>query len=88
MDVKERQNGEDVGSSDTELGVDLANAVFQLHGASMTGHLKSRVKLAHSRFRQFTAVIAAQRPEIRFVARQSHEHQAPTHTTAKAELRD
>ena len=70
------------------MGVDLANAVFQLHRASMTGQLKYRVKLARLRFRQFTAVIATQRPEIRFVARKSHVHRAPTHTTAKAELRD
>ena len=40
---------------DTMIGVDLAKAVFQLHGASMTGQLKYRVKLARSRFRQFMA---------------------------------
>jgi len=35
------------------IGVDLAKAVFQLHGASMTGQLKFRMKLARSRFRKF-----------------------------------
>ena len=41
---------------DTMIGVDLAKAVFQLHGASMTGQLKYRMKLARSQFRQFMAV--------------------------------
>ena len=70
------------------MGVDLANAVFQLHGAAMTGQLNYRVKLARLRFRQFIAVIATQRPDIRFVAWKSHVHRAPTPTTAKAEPRD
>ena len=39
--------------NDTMIGVDLAKAVFQLHGASMTGQLKFRMKLARSRFRKF-----------------------------------
>ena len=41
--------------NDTMIGVDLAKAAFQLHGASMTGQLKCRVKLARSRFLQFMA---------------------------------
>jgi len=38
---------------DTMIGVDLAKNVFQLHGASMAGHLKFRKKLTRSQFRQF-----------------------------------
>jgi transposase len=38
---------------DTMIGVDLAKNVFQIHGATMTGHLKFRKKLARPRFRQF-----------------------------------
>ncbi len=38
---------------DTMIGVDLAKNVFQLHGASMTGQLKFRKKLARPQFRQF-----------------------------------
>jgi len=40
---------------DTMIGVDLAKNVFQLHGATMTGHLKFRKKLTRFRFRQFMA---------------------------------
>lgn len=40
---------------DTMIGVDLAKNVFQLHGATMTGHLSFRKKLTRSRFRQFMA---------------------------------
>ncbi|TIT73919.1 MAG: IS110 family transposase [Mesorhizobium sp.] len=40
---------------DTMIGVDLAKNVFQLHGATMTGHLRFRKKLTRSRFRQFMA---------------------------------
>ncbi|MCF6110258.1 hypothetical protein L2331_10045 [Mesorhizobium muleiense] len=39
----------------TMIGVDLAKNVFQLHGATMTGHLSFRKKLTRSRFRQFMA---------------------------------
>lgn len=38
---------------DTMIGVDLAKNVFQLHGASMTGHLKFRKKLSRFQFRKF-----------------------------------
>lgn len=38
---------------DTIIGVDLAKRVFQVHGASMTGHLKFRKKLTRDRFRKF-----------------------------------
>jgi transposase len=38
---------------DTMIGVDLAKNVFQLHGASMTGHLKFRKKVTRLQFRQF-----------------------------------
>ncbi|BCH26772.1 IS110 family transposase [Mesorhizobium sp. L-8-3] len=41
--------------NDTMIGVDLAKNVFQLHGATMTGHLRFRKKLTRSRFRQFMA---------------------------------
>jgi len=128
--LKEPQNGEDGKMEDTMIGVDLAKAVFQLHGASMTGHLKYRKKLTRLQFRKFMAdqppslvvmeacgsahywaremvrlghdvkliapqyvrpfvkrqkndatdaeaiVIAAQRPEMRFVAPKSQEQQA------------
>ncbi|MGY3581227.1 hypothetical protein [Bradyrhizobium sp. USDA 4504] len=40
---------------DTVIGVDLAKNVFQLHGASTTGHLKFRKKLSRPQFRKFTA---------------------------------
>ncbi|RUV58596.1 MAG: IS110 family transposase [Mesorhizobium sp.] len=46
---------------DTMIGVDLAKNVFQLHGATMTGHLSFRKKLTRSRFRQF---MAAQPPAV------------------------
>ncbi|MCA1530643.1 IS110 family transposase [Bradyrhizobium yuanmingense] len=40
---------------DTVIGVDLAKNVFQLHGASMAGHLKFRKKLSRLQFRKFMA---------------------------------
>ena len=39
--------------TDTMIGVDLAKNVFQLHGASMTGHVKFRRKVTRPQFRQF-----------------------------------
>jgi len=39
--------------NDTMIGVDLAKRVFQLHGASMTGHVKFRKKLTREQFRRF-----------------------------------
>jgi len=38
---------------DTMIGVDLAKSVFQLHGATMTGHVKFRKKLSRQQFRKF-----------------------------------
>ncbi|MFU8776824.1 MAG: IS110 family transposase [Roseovarius sp.] len=38
---------------DTMIGVDLAKRVFQLHGASMAGHVKFRKKLTREQFRRF-----------------------------------
>jgi len=38
---------------DTMIGVDLAKHVFQLHGASMAGHLKFRKKLSRPQFQKF-----------------------------------
>ena len=38
---------------DTMIGVDLAKRVFQVHGASMTGHVKFRKKLTREQFRGF-----------------------------------
>jgi transposase len=35
------------------IGVDLAKSVFQLHGASMAGHVKFRKKLSRLQFRKF-----------------------------------
>ena len=35
------------------IGVDLAKRVFQLHGASMAGHVKFRKKLTREQFRRF-----------------------------------
>ena len=40
---------------DTMIGVDLAKSVFQLHGASMAGHLKFRKKVTQAQFRHFMA---------------------------------
>lgn len=40
---------------DTMIGVDLAKRVFQVHGASMTGHVKFRKKLSRDQFRKFMA---------------------------------
>ena len=40
---------------DTMIGVDLAKRVFQLHGASMAGHLKFRKKVTRIQFRHFMA---------------------------------
>jgi transposase len=40
---------------DTMIGVDLAKSVFQVHGASMTGHLKFRKKLSRQGFAEFMA---------------------------------
>jgi transposase len=38
---------------ETMIGVDLAKRVFQLHGASMAGHVKFRKKLTREQFRRF-----------------------------------
>jgi transposase len=38
---------------DTMIGVDLAKRVFQLHGATMTGHVKFRKKFSRQQFRKF-----------------------------------
>ena len=38
---------------DTMIGVDLAKRVFQVHGASMTGHVKFRKKQTREQFRRF-----------------------------------
>lgn len=40
---------------DTVVGVDLAKHVFQVHEASMTGHVKFRKKLTREQFRRFMA---------------------------------
>ena len=40
---------------DTMIGVDLEKRVFQVHGASMTGHVKFRKKLSREQFRKFMA---------------------------------
>ena len=40
---------------DTMIGVDLAKAVFQIHGASMTGQVRFRRKLSRQQFRNFMA---------------------------------
>lgn len=55
VDVKKPRNSERGEIKDAMIGVDLAKAVFQLHGASMTGQLKYRMKLVRSQFRQFMA---------------------------------
>ncbi len=39
----------------TMIGVDLAKNVFQLHGASMAGHVKFRRTVTRPQFRQFMA---------------------------------
>ena len=40
---------------DTIIGVDLAKRVFQLHGATTTGHVEFRKKLTREQFRRFMA---------------------------------
>ncbi len=40
---------------DTMIGIDLAKAVFQIHGASMTGQVRFRRKLSRQQFRHFMA---------------------------------
>ena len=50
VDVKKPRNSERGEIKDAMIGVDLAKAVFQLHGASMTGQLKYRMKLVRSQF--------------------------------------
>ena len=40
---------------DTMIGVDLAKSVFQLHGASLAGHLKFRKKVTRVQLRHFMA---------------------------------
>lgn len=40
---------------DMMIGVDLAKSVFQLHGASMAGHVKFRKRLTREQFRRFMA---------------------------------
>lgn len=40
---------------DIMIGVDLAKAVFQVHGASMTGHVKFRKKVSRPQFQKFMA---------------------------------
>jgi transposase len=40
---------------DMMIGVDLAKSVFQIHGASMTGHVKFRKKLTRTVFLRFMA---------------------------------
>ena len=42
-------------TKDTMIGVDLAKRVFQLHGASMTGHVQFRKKLTRLQFEKFMA---------------------------------
>jgi transposase len=39
--------------NDTMIGVDLAKTAFQVHGTSMTGHVKFRKKLTREQFRRF-----------------------------------
>jgi transposase len=42
---------------DTMIGVDLAKRVFQVHGASLTGHVKFRKKLTREQFRRFMSAL-------------------------------
>ncbi|MBL4750482.1 MAG: transposase [Amylibacter sp.] len=42
-------------TSNTMICVDLAKNVFQLHGASMAGHVKFRKKLSRPQFHKFMA---------------------------------
>jgi transposase len=49
------RSGEDGEVKDTIIGVNLAKRVFQVHGASMTGHVKFRKKLTREQFRRFMA---------------------------------
>lgn len=53
VDVVSPQDGEDGKMKDMMIGVDLAKNVFQLHGASMTGNMKSRKKLSRGQFLRF-----------------------------------
>jgi transposase len=40
---------------DMMIGVDLEKSVFQIYGASMTGHVKFRKRLTREQFRRFMA---------------------------------
>lgn len=40
---------------DMMIGVDLAKSLFQIHGASMKGHVKFRKRLTREQFRRFMA---------------------------------
>ncbi len=42
-------------TNNTMIGVDLAKNVFQVHGASMAGHVKFRKKLSRPQFQKFMA---------------------------------
>jgi hypothetical protein len=44
---------------DTMIGVDLAKSVFQLHGASLAGHLKFRKKVTQFVSVRGTGVISS-----------------------------
>jgi transposase len=49
------KSGEDGNVTDTIIGVDLAKRVFQIHGATVAGHVKFRKKLSRDLFRSFMA---------------------------------
>lgn len=48
--LKEPRNGEADEMKETMIGVDLAKAVFQLHGASITGQVEFCKKLTRVQF--------------------------------------
>jgi transposase len=49
------KSGEDGNMKDTIIGVDLAKRVFQVHGATLSGHRMFRKKLSREQFRTFMA---------------------------------
>jgi transposase len=54
-DTATEQERTAIVDKDTVIGVDLAKNVFQLHGASASGHVKFRKKLTREQFRRFMA---------------------------------
>jgi len=55
MFATQPQLGKNGEMNETMIGIDPAKNVFQVHGASMAGHLNFRKKLTRAKFWQFMA---------------------------------